>query len=105
MLHVLYIYIYGYTDIQMFSSDSTAELHRVCVKGETSAKIHTEASNTVQSVVVRHISAVRVHHFHSDHDQHRDPSDEVLSTAGNLHSSVRRSKYDIHRGLRSRVYL
>lgn len=97
--------LYMDTDIQIFSSDSTAELHRVCVKGETSTKIHTEASNTVQSVVVRHISAVRVHHFHSDHDQHRDPSDEVLSTTGNLHASVRRSQYDLHRGLCPRVYL
>lgn len=63
-VHLVYV---SYT-CRNFSRDCIAELHRVRVKGETSATIHTEASNTVQSVVVRHISAVRVHHFHSDHD-------------------------------------
>lgn len=48
-------------------------------------------------MVVRHVAAVRVHHFHIDYDQYGDAGDEVLSPAGGLHVRAGQSEFDIHR--------
>lgn len=76
------------------------KLHRVRAKGQASSPIHTEASNTVQSLVVCHLPTIRVHDIHANYDQHRDACDEVLSATGNLHSLSGHSQYDLHRRVR-----
>lgn len=68
-------------------------------------QVHPKAPHSVQSVVVRNITAVRVRHLRPHHDQHDHARDEVPQPAAGVQQGSRYAQHVVHCGLCVRVHI